>query len=66
LITEGKFLKGVIVAIYCLFGVLLIAVVLLALFCSQKRSEAELAARKGGLFKTDIAPAYEANYKRID
>jgi len=34
LITEGKFLFGVIVAIYCLFGVLLIAVVLLALFCS--------------------------------
>jgi len=62
LVAEGNFLEGVIIAIYCMFGLLLIAVIMLALFCSQKRSEAELQARKGGLFKTDIAPSYEAKF----
>ena len=62
LIAEGNFLEGVIITIYSMFGLLLVAVCMLALFCSQKRSEAELAARKGGLFKTDIAPAYEAKF----
>ena len=45
-----------------MIGLLFVAVLVLALFCSQKRSEAELAARKGGLFKTDIAPSYEAKF----
>lgn len=49
-----------------MFGLLLSVVLILALFCSQKKSEAELAARKGGLFKTDIAPSYEAKFKKPD
>lgn len=66
LIAEGNFLEGVIIAIYSMIGLLLIAVLMLALFCSQQRSEAELAARKGGLFKTDIAPSYEAKFQAND
>jgi len=49
-----------------MFGLLIFAAVLIALFGSQKKSEAEVAARKGGLFKTDIAPAYEAKIVRPD
>jgi hypothetical protein len=35
LIAEGNFLEGVIIAIYSMIGLLLIAVLMLALFCSQ-------------------------------
>ena len=35
LIAEGNFLEGVIIAIYCMFGILLIVVIVVALFCSQ-------------------------------
>lgn len=62
LIAEGNFLKGVIITIYLMIGLLIFTVVFLALFCSVKRTEAELAARKGGLFKTDIAPSYESKF----
>lgn len=60
LIAEGNFLEGVIITIYSMFGLLLLIVVVAALFFSQKRTEEELAARKGGLFKTDMAPSYES------
>jgi hypothetical protein len=66
LIAEGNFLEGVIIAIYCMFGLLLLAVLGLALFCSQKRSETEIAARKGGLFQTTVAPSYESKFVQND
>lgn len=34
LIAEGNFLEGVIITIYCMFGLLFLAVLGLALFCS--------------------------------
>lgn len=38
----------------------MIVVLIVAIFFSQKKTEEELAARKGGLFKTDMAPSYES------
>lgn len=35
LVAEGNFLKGVLLAIYCLFGLLLLTVIVVALFFSQ-------------------------------
>ena len=64
LIAEGNFLLGVIIAIYSMVGLLLLVVFAVALFCSQKKTQEELAARKGGLFKTDMAPAYEAKIQK--
>lgn len=66
LIAEGNFLKDVIITIYCLFGLLILTIIMLALFCSTKRTQAELDARKGGLFKTEVAPSYEAKYAKND
>lgn len=66
LIAEGNFLEGVIITIYCMFGLLFLAVLGLALFCSQKRSESEIAARKGGLFQTTVAPSYESKFVQSD
>jgi preprotein translocase subunit SecG len=66
LIAEGNFLEGVIITIYCMFGLLFLAVLGLALFCSQKRSETEIAARKGGLFQTTVAPSYESKFVQKD
>lgn len=45
---------------------MLLVVIIFALFCSEKRTEEELAARKGGLFKTEVAPAYEAKIAKPD
>ena len=41
---------------------MLIAVysIILALFCSTKRSQEEIEARKGGLFKTEMPAGYES------
>lgn len=64
MIAEGNLLEGLIIAIYGLFGVLLICVLIAAVFFSKKKTEEELAARKGGLFKTDMAPSYEAKIQR--
>ncbi len=64
MIAEGNLLEGLIIAIYGLFGVLLIGVLIAAVFFSKKKTEEELAARKGGLFKTDMAPSYEAKIQR--
>merc|ERR1712127_402673 len=41
LIAEGNFLEGVIITVYGLFALLISVVLILALFCSQKKSEAE-------------------------
>lgn len=49
-----------------MFTLLVLAAVLIALFCTQQKSEAEVAARKGGLFKTDMAPSYEAKIVKPD
>jgi hypothetical protein len=53
-----------IIAIYGMFGLLMIVVLMVAIFFSQKKTEGELAARKGGLFKTDMAPSYESKIIR--
>ena len=47
-----------------LLGLLLLTVIAVALFFSQKRTQEELDARKGGLFKTDMAPSYESKINR--
>jgi len=64
LIAEGNLLEGLIIAIYSMFGLLMIGVLIAAIFFSKKKTEEELSARKGGLFKTDMAPSYEAKIAR--
>lgn len=48
------------VAVYSIIGLGVLTTILLALFCSQKRSEEEILARKGGLFKTEMPAGYES------
>jgi uncharacterized membrane protein YciS (DUF1049 family) len=64
IVAEGNFLKGILIAIYMLIGLLILTVIAVALFFSQKRTQEELDARKGGLFKTDMAPSYESKINR--
>ena len=60
LIVEGYFLKFMLISIYSIIGLGMVTTLLLALFCSQKRSQEEIDARKGGLFKTEMPAGYES------
>jgi hypothetical protein len=51
------------IVIYCIIGLGMLTTLLLALFWSEKRSQEELDARKGGLFKTDMPAGYETEIK---
>lgn len=57
-------MQGVIIAIYGFFGLLLLTIIIGAVFFAQRKTQEELDAKKGGLFKTDIAPSYEAKIQK--
>ena len=62
LITEGKFLKIILLIIYSILGLGCYSICFIAIFLSQKKTKEQMQ-NQPGLFKTKTEPVYEIAIK---